>query len=155
MQKYIMQFPEIRALKQIYWQFFVTLTFADPIPPSKVQHIATFSWLRDLAAAGHVHFKRLLWVRRYEVGQPGERGHFHFCIAGLPSRSTQTFTRQMETLWRQRTGGFADIRRYEPTRGGLGYILKTPQTMAWATDQDEQYPTLSKSLFATLRRCRM
>jgi hypothetical protein len=151
------QYPEAWRLRQIHWQFFVTLTFVNPMPAMMAQCIATFSWLREVAANADTHFKRLLWVRRYELGKTDGRGHFHLCIAGLPSGyTTQSFTRQTEALWRQRTGGLADIRRYQPTRDGIGYILKTAQDMpGLITNQDEQYPTLSKSLFATLRRGRM
>lgn len=158
--------PEAGRLRLLYWQFFVTLTFRTRRLSSPARKCLLFAWLRDVAEAEpKTHFKRLLWLSRYEVGPNGGCGHYHLCIAGKSVDSvTIALCDNLERLWRARTGALAEITPYDHARDGVGYILKmsapfqpvhTGQDMVFGNDNDETYPTLSKSLFATLRRGRM
>jgi hypothetical protein len=139
--------PEAFRLRMMVWQLFVTLTFRQG--SSRVfrdRKISLFGWLRDIAHTDRIHFKRLIWVARYEFGKAGE-GHFHLCLAGLQVLSC----REYESFWFSRAG-FAQIEPYQKTRDGIGYCLKLAADSAIL--QDDYPPMLSDSCFETLRRGR-
>jgi len=137
--------PEAFRLRMMAWEVFGTLTFRQGL--NDVFHtrkITLFSWLRDVAHVGGIHFKRLIWVARYEFGKGGE-GHFHVCLAGLYVLSCRKF----ETLWYQRAG-FAQIEPYDKAHDGIGYVLKLAAHSC--APQDNYPPILSDSCFEALRR---
>lgn len=157
--------PEVHALRKVRWQFFVTLTFVSDTLSSSARKILMFSWLREFADfAAHTHFRRLLWVSRFERGR-GLRGHFHLCIAGIPrSLVTAEFCKKLETAWINRTHARAEVLIYDHARDGVGYIMKIPATpfgtgngqeISLDDREEDMHPTLSNSLFPTMRRGRM
>lgn len=157
--------PEAHALRKIHWQFFVTLTFQSDCLSWATRKCLMFSWLRDVAGSvPGTHFKKLLWVARFECGR-GLRGHFHLCFAGIPSAfPTLALCKQLEAAWTNRTRGRAEVVLYDHARDGVGYIVKIPPTsprasdrcgVSFSTKNEDTNPTLSNSLFATLRRGRM
>jgi hypothetical protein len=158
--------PETHSLRKLYWQFFVTLTFQSDRLWPETRRCLMFSWLRGVAGSiPRTHFRRLLWVSRFERGR-GLRGHFHLCIGGIPSPlATVDLCRQLELAWQNRVHARAEVLLYDHARDGVGYIMKV-QTGASVTGtghgtacQDDSdgdiNPTLSNSLFETLRRGRM
>lgn len=157
--------PEAYALRKVRWQFFVTLTFVSDTLSSSTRKILMFSWLRELAdLASHTHFRQLLWVSRFERGQ-GLRGHLHLCIAGIPlSLVTVEFCKKLEAAWTNRARARAEVLLYDHARDGVGYIMKIPgprhetgsgHGMSPNDGDGDMNPTLSNSLFATIRRGRM
>jgi hypothetical protein len=152
--------PEEFALRKMRWQLFATVTFRFAQASDEKRKSIIFAWLRDMACLSHVHFKyRLIWVARYEIGK-GNRGHYHACVAGLPSTFVRCeCCRACELLWRNRTGGFAEVTTYDPARDGVGYVLKIPrcpndaESGGWLQDDEGNYlPMLSASLLESVRR---
>ena len=158
-------FPEAWRLRKVHWQLFVTLTFRADLLSLSSRRKLLFSWLRKTAEVPpKVHFKRLLWVARYERGGSSRRGHYHLCIAGKGRDAvTVALCVSLEAAWCQLSGARSEVRPYDHGRDGVGYVLKLPAQLVtgtnWASvkmnDGDDQIPTLSKSLFAALRRGRM
>lgn len=159
------EIPEAYALRRFHWQLFVTLTFRKP-PPSKVHSISrVFAWLRETAALGHIHFRRLFWVLVFESGRKGSHRHCHLCLAGLPPASlTRQLYRVLESNWRTIAGGLSEVNLYDPTRDGVGYILKLPPEShmchrckggVFRSDGEDCEPMLSASLIEGVRRGRM
>lgn len=151
--------PEYFALRSLAWQLFVTLTFAPGAALTARLDRAVTAWLRDVVATQpHLHWSRVLWVARFEVGRGG-RGHFHLCIAGLPARATEADScAHFAGLWNARAASLAEVAAYDPTRDGLGYVLKIPWNRSaadvGASSRGASHPCepmLSRSIL-TLRR---
>ena len=152
--------PEAFVLRRFVWQLFVTLTFRRECAREADRKSMLFAWLRDLSHSCGIHFKhRLLWFARYESGRSGT-GHYHLCVAGLPSQFVQPeYCRGYESLWRTKGGGFAQIELYDPARDGVGYMSKLPRSRfdcaredRFGNGGDDYLPTLSDSLIASMRR---
>ncbi len=157
--------PEAFALGKVHWQLFVTLTFVNP-PTTHSESVGrVFAWLRKVARQCHVHFRRLLWVLRFEIGLTSGHGHYHLCIAGIPRASLcSRVCRGLEAAWWRTCGGLSEVALYDPARDGVGYILKLPPSprglpLECASSSglggNDCEPMLSKSLFPALRRGRM
>lgn len=155
---------EAYALRRFYWQLFVTLTFIKPPETSARSLPSVYAWLRDVARAGPVHYKRLMWVLRFDVGARGARGHFHLCLAGIPRASLcRHLCRSLESAWRTRGGGLSEVALYDPARDGVGYILKLPHLLQGPLGPastsgiggNDCEPMLSASLIEAVRRGRM
>lgn len=151
--------PEAYALRQLFWQLFVTLTFSPRAGLRGPYQDLVHAWLDDIVRSqAGLHFSKLLWVSRFEVGRGGQY-HFHLIISGLPARATEVLSRDsFVTMWHNRTRGRAEVAVYDPTRDGVGYMLKIASP-SWVTKQSSQGrrqswgPTLSKSILR-LRRFR-
>jgi len=119
------------------WQFFVTLTFSNPIPSAAVRLKMLFAWLRVVSEGAKVekggqvkhlapiHFSRLLWLSRSELGEATGRVHFHLLLSGLDTKRvnrTECFWQQ--DAWEKLGGGIARIRTYEAVLDGVSYVLK-------------------------------
>ncbi len=113
--------PEAYALRKFYWQLFVTLTFIRP-PRSRPASLPPVRrWLRVVARMASVHFERLIWVVRFEVGKRGDCGHYHLCLAGIPRALLCIhFCRELESAWRTCGGGLSQVALYDQARDGLG-----------------------------------
>jgi hypothetical protein len=156
--------PEAAALRRIRWQFFATATQANEGLCGGTRKKMLFHWLRELSGASkpRTHFKKLLWVARWESGSKTGRGHYHLSIAGLPTECvTTSFARAAEDSWRKIAGSIGEVTLWNPSLDGVGYILKLPSSFAEKrTLEDarlgncwEDYePTLSNSLRDTIRR---
>jgi len=157
--------PETYALRRFHWQLFVTLTLANLLPTCGASLPLVFAWLRKSAEITEIHFKRLLWVLRFEVGPIASRGHYHLCLAGIPRASLgRRLCRSLESAWWMRGGGLSEVTLYDPARDGVGYILKLPslsrETSLWRESNsglsgNDCEPMLSASLLEAIRRGRM
>lgn len=151
--------PEAYVLRQIQWQYFVTLTFRSDRLSERSRVYLLFAWLRDVAATDpKIHFKGLLWVARFERGR-GSRGHYHVLLAGKPARAvTPAVCGDFEAAWRTRAGAIAQVTPYDHARDGVGYTLKvsplkdTEHGAILTNDDDETYPMISNSLLKTIRQ---
>lgn len=154
--------PEAYVLRQFHWRLFVTLTFRKPLPSPAAPLPLVFAWLRETAGVAHIHFKRLMWVLRFEIGAIASRGHYHLCLAGIPRALLDgQLCRSLESAWWTRGGGLSEVALYDPARDGVGYILKLPPlsqgTRLWresslGTGGNDCEPMLSDSLIETMRR---
>jgi len=116
--------PVSKVVSRVDWQFFSTLTFKGKVPRQGVQASAFFALLRTTANDFGVHFKRLLWVLRFESGEVTGREHLHALIAGLPAHAVSEKTCfAMMSYWERLGGGMARIRVYDPSLGGVDYIV--------------------------------
>lgn len=135
--------PEVHPLSVIRWALFATLTLKRSNIGEGRRKCWLITYLRQMAEFNHLHFKRLIWVARYEVG-PATRGHIHLCLAGkIDSATCQVYS----AMWPH---GLARIEIYDPARDGIGYILKRARTNG--PFRDEEPPMLSESLFVVIRR---
>jgi hypothetical protein len=157
--------PEAYRLRHFYWQLFVTLTFRYP-PRSRASSLPiVFVWLRNVTNVTDLHFKRLMWALRFEVGPRSGRGHYHLCLAGIPRTSLgRDLCLLLESAWQRKSGGLAEVALYDRARDGIGYILKLPDSYRSSlvetssssiTSDDDCEPMLSNSLLKAIRRGRM
>jgi len=112
------------------WQFFATLTFADPVPSQSRKTRMVFAWLREVSSGAGVttrptHFKNLEWVLRGELGESSGRHHYHLLIAGLDlGRVNRSECFAQMNLWESLGGGMARVRVFNPRLPGVEYTLK-------------------------------
>lgn len=156
--------PEAYSLRRFYWQLFATLTFVEPPTTRAASLPQVFAWMRDVARAGRIHFRRLMWILRFEFGPRGDRGHYHLCIAGMPQGLLdRSLCDSLQASWWTRGGGLSEVALYDQGRDGLGYVLKL-QSMLQGSPlgpssssriNDDCEPMLSVSLIEAVRRGRM
>jgi hypothetical protein len=117
--------PEIHALSNVRWQLFSTLTFKSLKVNDATKLKMFFALMRRQAANFGVHFRQILWVLRYELGESTGRPHFHALIAGLPDTAVQSSTCfSFMKIWESLGGGIARVRVFDSTLAGVEYILK-------------------------------
>lgn len=90
-----------------------------------IRRSMVFAWLRKLGNNFRVHFKKIIWCLRAELGEATGRKHFHALIAGLPPHSIHTKTCfAAKNQWEQVGGGMARVSVYSRSLAGADYILK-------------------------------
>jgi hypothetical protein len=138
-----MALPETFALGSQSWEWFSTLTFdsrdasgnLQRVPRWDRQKVMLFSFLRESAhgikrdSTGRliekVAWDKLVWCARGEAGEKGGRDHFHVLIAGFPfSRLNPAERFALESIWRGLGGGHSQFRLFDPSLGGVKYVLK-------------------------------
>jgi hypothetical protein len=98
------------------WAWFATLKINSGKPSVRRAKQLFERWIAELGAReGGPDFR---FARVLEKGSLGNNPHFHVLIGGLRNR-IQDWTERWETL-----GGEALIKRFDPERGGIFYILK-------------------------------
>lgn len=118
--------PDLWLLKQIRWQFFLTLTFASDRLAEPIRQRKARSLFNKAADRFGNSPHRLVWCLRGEHGEATGRRHFHALLDGLPdnARHSQTCFWLMHTWEKVCHGGHARVRLYEPGLDGVGYVLK-------------------------------
>jgi len=117
--------PDLHVLRGERWQFFGSLTFKSERLPDRVRQSMFHATFRQLAKELHLHFPRLAWCRREELGEHLGRRHYHFLLTGLPARAASIATCffLMKT-WEKMGGGMARVRLYDQGQDGLAYLTK-------------------------------
>jgi hypothetical protein len=117
--------PEKHLLADIPWQFFSTWTFKSLKVRESVWLKMFVAVINDQAGNFGVHFSKILWALRYELGEQSGRPHFHALIAGLPESGASVATCfSYMKLWEKAGGGQARVRVYDSTLAGVEYVLK-------------------------------
>jgi hypothetical protein len=117
--------PDLLMLSGEHWQFFGTLTFKRERMPERVRPSMFNAAFRQLAKTQHLHFPRLAWCRREELGDLLGRRHYHFLLTGLPARAVNISTCFfLMHAWEKIGGGMARVRLYNQGQDGLEYITK-------------------------------
>jgi len=117
--------PEVHVLAHVDWQFFSSLSFKSLAVSRETWIKMYFALIRKQAENFGVHFYKILWALRYELGEQTGRPHFHALIAGLPNSAVQTRTCfSFMKIWEELRGGNARVRVYEPALAGVEYVLK-------------------------------
>lgn len=107
------------------WQFFATLTFANPLPGVIARRRMLLAWLRVLARKLNCDILDLLWLAREEPGEIGGRPHFHVLLAGLPLRVVLPMTNFfLAHAWRKLGGGHPRCYIYDQRLSGVAYVMK-------------------------------
>ena len=110
---------------RVDWQLFATFTFKSVKVSDAVRVKMFFAVMREQAENMGVHFKRVMWCLRSELGESTERFHFHALIAGLPNWSVSKATCfSYMKIWEKHGGGMARVRVFNPNLTGVGYTLK-------------------------------
>jgi len=117
--------PDLHTLGGEAWQFFGTLTFKRERMPERVRPSMFNATSRQLAKELHLHFPRLAWCRREELGEHLGRRHYHFLLTGLPARAVNISTCFfLMHAWEKIGGGMARVRLYDQGQDGLAYLTK-------------------------------
>jgi hypothetical protein len=117
--------PDLHLLCGERWQFFGTLTFKQEKLPDRVRRAMFNAAFRQLAKTLHLHFPRLPWCRREELGDLLGRRHYHFLLTGLPARAVGLSTCFfLMAAWEKIGGGMARVRLYDQAQDGLEYVTK-------------------------------
>jgi len=120
----LMETPDAHTLSKVDWQFWITLTFKSESSTEKLRQSLWFSLLRDVAGWWRVDFRRLLWIRRTELGEMTERLHYHALLGGLPTESVNRPTCfSIKNDWERLGGGMARVYVYARDRNALHYVL--------------------------------
>ena len=117
--------PEQYWLSRIPWQLFGTLTFEeDRLPEAKLLD-RFFCVARRAAELTRSHFPDVPWVLRQEDGDKFGHRHLHFVMAGLRSiAGVSELCGKLKECWQRKGGGRCQIEAYDPSRDGVGYLLK-------------------------------
>jgi hypothetical protein len=135
-------------LKLIRWDFFATLTWEDvdtTTPSSRRKHVDRWMdrWCAHIMGLKSLH---IAFVIRWERGEIGDRPHCHLLISRVPSRHISLTTAfRMKGMWEHRhpctcenghieccNHGIAQVRLYDPSAGGVAYMLKGKFGSEWA-----------------------
>ena len=134
--------PELHALAAVTWQYFCSFSLRSE------KHCARFgpqmfvALVRIQARSFGLHFSRVLWCLRRELGESTGRPHLHAVIAGLPPFAGGRNCLALMSQWESLGGGIARVSVYNSSLDGLDYILKgsglTESTAKrWAGDYHE------------------
>jgi hypothetical protein len=105
-------------LDKFDFDWFGTLTFRGYPRRGKAERVFR-GWTEELARKRAAH--QLFWVRVAEHGAYADNLHFHFLLGGLKFGTDPT---DWEDRWCELAGA-ADIREFDPSKGGIHYLLKT------------------------------
>jgi hypothetical protein len=113
------------TLARINWDFFITLTFKNPLPRESVRKAMFWRWCRDVSKISGVPYKDLLIALRGELGEIGARPHFHSLLGGVATCNMMSLRSQMMRCWKIISGNAdADFRLYDRSLAGADYICK-------------------------------
>jgi len=113
-------------LKRVSWQWFVTLTFAYQVSDQQANKI----FLEYIDRVERHLRAPIAYVRgdekRYSgCGKPGAPWHYHLVMASTASLPAAWMRATWEAMaGRRQNGAGGNFRRYDPERGGIGYLLK-------------------------------
>ncbi len=118
--------PDLWLLKDLRWQFFLSLSFASDRLSEAVRQRKARAFFNKTAEQLGLAPRRLPWCLRGENGEHTGRRHSHALLTGLPETalSPQTCFWLMHTWEKGVRGGIARARLYEPALDGVGYVLK-------------------------------
>lgn len=141
--------PEAYALRRKRWQQFIVLTFASQQLPARIRKRMVEAWLRRLASE-RAEYRRLRALYRFERGASEDHVHAHVLLAGLKDIPPK-FRDTVQHLWLRQGGGWSCIRKFDPLRDGVGYVLKASANYGRSRryrDDEIDIPTLWPSLDA-------
>jgi hypothetical protein len=116
----------VNWLERIPWQIFCTFTFAWQVSdPQAVKVFGEFVARMERFLCGPMVILRGDEKRFSGCGMPGAPRHFHALMAAHRRLDPRSVADQwMCVAGRRKNGAGADVRAYEPSLGGLAYVLK-------------------------------
>jgi hypothetical protein len=113
-------------LEGIPWQIFCTFTFAWQVSdPQAVKVFGEFVGRMERFLRGPIVILRGDEKRFSGCGMPGAPRHFHTLMAAHRRLNPRSVGDQwMSVAGRRKNGAGADVRVYDPSLGGLAYVLK-------------------------------
>ena len=124
-------------LHRYAWAHFGTLTAAEEWSAERLRREFLDGWVRR--AAWHAR-SPVPWFAVIEKGPVGGRAHLHALVAGTARVSTKV----LEAAWRI---GNAQVRAYEPQRGGAFYVAKSiPDGCEWYDVSRRRAPLIERLL---------
>jgi hypothetical protein len=150
------------------WKYWVTLTFSRDVGRDEANALLN-DFLNELEAALHDSLTCMIAQEQNTLsgsGKPAGRVHFHLLIASAVKLTPSAIVNwwQLPKFGGSRTAGAgADVRPYDPHRGGASYLLKFQKDPAWdvryrnlellCPDAPESAATSSR-MKRKLRRCK-
>lgn len=122
----------LHLIQRQEWQFFLTCTFKNSrTMGAKARHSMQFELLRYMGSfgaerrRGNALLNNLQFVIREELGEQGNRLHWHALVTGLKPSYVRTSTCLLSIgYWLGMGGGMAKIRVYEDGLDASSYICK-------------------------------
>jgi len=115
--------PERQLIGNVEWTYFCTLTF-EFVPPLSRQRSAALAFVRRLGLASKCSPKALTWALRFESGERGAREHLHMLVR-VPNTARLSDPGFVARIWsRQLAFGISNVRYFNPSLGGVDYVLK-------------------------------
>jgi len=118
------------------WKWWITLTFSNDVSRERATALLN-DYLNEVETTYRDSLSCVIAQEQKTLsgsGKPAGRVHFHLligCAIDLDARPLQELW-QLSKFGGDRTSGAgADVRRYDPQRGALTYLLKFQQDPAW------------------------
>lgn len=108
------------SLARVRWDVFGTLTFRS-VPSPTIAYGRTWALMRLGAELVQRPYSQLLIGLRAELGEIGQRFHFHFLLGGTQARNEITLAHQLEHRWYGLfgQGAISKCRAYDRSRAGV------------------------------------
>jgi hypothetical protein len=142
------------TLARIDWDFFITLTFKNPLPRESVRKAMFWRWCRDVSKISGVPYKDLLIALRGELGEIGGRPHFHGLLKVATTCNMMSLRSQMMRCWKIISGNAdADFRLYDRSLAGADYVCKCLGANSYEINKFSiaEETTLSDSVISLIR----
>lgn len=112
------------SLALLPWDLFATLTFKNPLPSERCRWRLAWRHLHQVSEFLGVPYSSLLIVLRSELGELGDRPHFHYLLGETKASNMHTLAFQVAHKWKLLTGMHAEVRPYDRQLNGADYIEK-------------------------------
>lgn len=106
------------------WQYFGTLTFAQPVPGLAASRKLVFAHLYRAAKLLKSPFSRLVWVLRAEHGEKTGRLHYHFLLGAGTLKPNLGLCFTLNNNWEKLPRcGIARHRIFDKSQNGAEYVV--------------------------------
>jgi len=113
------------TLARVRWDVFGTLTFKGTVPRPSVAYGHAWRHFRHAAKLLARPYDQLLIALRAELGEKGERFHFHYLLGGTQACNVITLCHQLRHSWMGQTGATERmIRPFDHSQAGVAYVTK-------------------------------
>ena len=108
------------------WEFFATYTVRGHPPRASVLYGLAMATLQDSCKMLGIERHTLFSALRFELGELGERPHFHCLLGHTGTKNRITDQHRLGRVWRIVSGGGRDdIRLYNRLRNGPDYLAES------------------------------
>lgn len=126
--------PIYESVGAIRWSLFSGLSFRRESTSQAQAARMVFAYTRSLADYFGVHYRKLIWCIRAELGERTARKHLHVLIGGAPeAKVTDRACLASKAIWfkighgdpkQPKRGPHSSCRIFDPSLAGVDYLLK-------------------------------